>query len=57
MSNDFWIASLVAVVFTGVVVFFKKEPELEVHGELQSIILKLNALTRDVEVIKKAIED
>ena len=57
VSNDFWIASLVAVIFTGAIVFFKKEPELEVHGALQSIVSKLNGLTRDVEVIKKAIED
>ena len=57
VSNDFWIASLVAVIFTGVVVFMKKEPEFEVQDALQSIASKLSDLTQEVEVIKKAIEE
>ncbi|RLI35502.1 hypothetical protein DRO66_07190 [Candidatus Bathyarchaeota archaeon] len=40
---------------TGLFRYFKKEPEIEVQGELQSISSKLDELTRDIEGIKKAI--
>ena len=42
---------------TGLFGYFKKEPEIVVQGELQSISSKLDELTRDIEVIKKAIEE
>ncbi len=42
---------------TGLFRYFKKEPEIEVQGELQSISSKLDVLTRDIEAIKKAIEE
>jgi hypothetical protein len=57
MFDTWWIVFLVALIFTGVVLFFKKEPEIELQTELQSIVSKLDELTRDIEVIKKAIEE
>jgi ABC-type transport system involved in multi-copper enzyme maturation permease subunit len=57
MFEDWWVVFLVTLVFTGAVVFFKKEPEIELQSELQSMVSKLDELTRDIEVIKKAIEE
>jgi hypothetical protein len=48
---------VIAAIFTGMFGYFKKEPEIEVQGELQIISSKLDELTRDIEVIKKAIEE
>ena len=47
----------IAIIFTGIFGYFKKEPEIEAQGELQSISSKLEELTRDIKVIKKAIEE
>ena len=55
--NDWWIVFCVALIFTGLFVYFKKEPEFELHTELQSIITKLDVLSNDVKAIKKAIEE
>jgi len=55
MQNDFLIAFVIALVFT-VVLFLlpeKKELETELGGELQNIRSRLDALTREVEEIKK----
>jgi len=55
MQNDFLIAFVIALVFT-VALFLlpeKKELETELGSELQNIRSRLDALTREVEEIKK----
>jgi hypothetical protein len=44
-------------MFTGVIVFFIKEPEVELQDELGTIRTKLDVLTGKVEEIKKTIEE
>ena len=55
--QDWLIVFIIALIFTGVVVFFKKEPEIELQSELQSIGSKLDALSKEVEEIKKVIAE
>lgn len=57
MFEDWWIVFIVALVFTGIVVFFKREPEIELQSELQSIGSKLDALSKEVDEIKTKIEE
>ena len=57
MSQDWWIAFIVALIFTGVIAFFKKDPEVELQRDLQSIGSRLDTLAKEVEEIKKAIEE
>lgn len=54
---DWFRVFIVALIFTGAVVFFKKEPEIELQTELQNIGSKLDVLTGKVEEIKKVIEE
>ena len=57
MFNDWWVVFIVSLMFTGVIVFFMKEPEVELQNELSSITTKLDVLTGKVEEIKKTIEE
>ena len=57
MFNDWWVVFIVSLIFTGVIVFFMKEPEVELQNELSSITTKLDVLTGKVEEIKKTIEE
>ncbi len=57
MFNDWWIAFLIALIFTGIVSYFVKEPEVHQQLNLQNIETKLDSLTKEVAEIKKAIED
>ncbi len=57
MFNDWWLVFFVTLVFTGVVSYFVKEPELNVQGNLQNIGSKLDLLTKEVAEIRKVIED
>ncbi len=57
MFNDWWIVFLITLIFTGIVSYFVKEPEVNVQLNLQNIGTKLDSLTKEVAEIKKAIED
>ena len=57
MFNDWWVVFIIGLIFTGVVVFFMKEPETELQKELDNISSKLDVLTSKVETIKKTIEE
>jgi hypothetical protein len=57
MFNDWWTVFLIGLIFTGVIVFFMKEPEVELQKELNNIRLKLDILTGKIDEIKKTIED
>jgi len=57
MFDDWWIAFLITLIFTGVVIFFVKEPEASLQNNLQNIDSKLDSLAKEVAEIKKAIED
>ena len=57
MFNDWWVVFIIGLIFTGVVVFFMKEPETELRKELDNISSKLDVLTSKVETIKKTIEE
>jgi len=57
MFNDWWTVFLIGLIFTGLIVFFMKEPEVEVHKELSNIVSKLDILTGKVDEIKKTIEE
>jgi len=57
MFDDWWIVFLITLVFTGIVSYFVKEPEVNVELNLQNIGTKLDSLTKEVAEIKKAIED
>ena len=50
----FFIAWTLSVV---VLILERKEPEIELSNEIQDIKSKLGALTREVEEIKKIIEE
>ncbi len=57
MFNDWWIVFLITLIFTGIVSYFVKEPEVNQQLNLQNIGTKLDSLTKEVAEIKKAIED
>ena len=57
MFDDWWTVFIIALIFTGVIVFFMKDPEVELQNELSTIKTKLDALTAKVEEIKKTIEE
>lgn len=57
MLGDWWVVFIISLIFTGVVLFFKKEPGIEIHNELQSIGVKLDALAKEVKGINKTIEE
>jgi len=57
MFDDWWTVFLIALVFTGVVMFFVKEPEANLQSNLQTISSKLDSLSKEVLDIKKAIEE
>jgi len=57
MFDDWWIAFLITLIFTGVVLFFVKEPEVTLQNNLRNIDLKLDSLAKEVAEIKKAIEE
>jgi hypothetical protein len=57
MFDDWWIVFLITLIFTGIVSYFVKEPEVNVQLNLQNIGTKLDSLTKEVTEIKKAIED
>jgi len=57
MFNDWWTVFIIGLIFTGVIVFFMKDPEVESQNELSTIRTKLDVLTGKVEEIKKTIEE
>jgi len=57
MFDDWWIVFLVTLIFTGIVSYFVKEPEVNLQLNLQNIGTQLDSLTKEVAEIKKAIED
>ncbi len=57
MFDDWLIVFLVTLIFTGIVSYFIKEPEVNLQLDLQNIGTKLDSLTKEVAEIKKAIED
>jgi len=57
MFDNWWIVFLVTLIFTGIVSYFIKEPEVNIQSNLQNIGTKLDSLTKDVTELKKAIED
>jgi len=57
MFDDWWSIFIIGLVFTGVIVFFMKDPEVELQNELNTIRSKLDVLTGKVEEIKKTIEE
>ena len=57
MFNDWWTVFIIGLIFTGVIVFFMKDPEVEFQNELSTIRTKLDVLTEKVEEIKKTIEE
>jgi len=59
MQNDFLISFAIALVFSGALFLLqeKKEQETELGSELQNIRSRLDALTRELEEIKKTIRE
>ncbi len=57
MFNDWWTVFLITLIFTGIISYFVKEPEVNVQLNLQNIETKLDSVTKEVAEIKKAIED
>ena len=57
MFNDWWVVFVICLLFTGGIIFFMKEPEVELHKELSNIGSKLDILTGKVDEIKKTIEE
>ena len=57
MFDDWWIVFLITLIFTGIVGYFVKEPEVNMQSNLQNIGKQLDSLTKEVAEIKKAIED
>ena len=57
MFIDWWTVFIIGLIFTGVIVFFMKDPEVESQNELSTIRTKLDVLTGKVEEIKKTIEE
>lgn len=57
MFDDWWVTFIIGLIFTGVIVFFMKDPEVELSNDLSSIRTKLDVLTEKVEEIKKTIDE
>ncbi len=57
MFNDWWVVFIIGLLFTGGIVFFMKEPEVELTKELSNIGSKIDTLTGKVDEIKKIIEE
>jgi hypothetical protein len=57
MFDDWWVTFIIGLIFTGAIVFFMKDPEVELSNDLSSIRTKLDVLTEKVEQIKKTIEE
>ena len=57
MFDDWWIVFLITLIFTGIVSYFVKEPEVNLQLHLQNIGTQLDLLNKEVAEIKKAIED
>ncbi len=57
MFNDWWVVFIIGLIFTGGIVFFMKEPEVELQKELNNIRSKLDILTEKIDEIKKTIEE
>jgi peptidoglycan hydrolase CwlO-like protein len=57
MFNDWWVVFIIGLIFTGGIVFFMKEPEVELQKELSNIRSKIDILTEKVDEIKKTIEE
>jgi peptidoglycan hydrolase CwlO-like protein len=57
MFDDWWIVFLITLIFTGIVSYLIKEPEVNLQSNLQNIGAKLDSLSKEVAEIKKAIED
>jgi uncharacterized membrane protein len=57
MFDDWWTVFIIGLIFTSVIVFFMKDPEVELQNELSTIKTKLDMLTGKVEEIKKTIEE
>ena len=57
MFDDWWTVFIIGLIFTGAIVFFMKDPEVELQNELSTIRTKLDILTGKVEEIKKTIEE
>ena len=55
--DHWWIVLLITLIFTGIVSYFLKEPEVNLQLNLQNIVSKLDALTKEVAEIKKVIEE
>jgi uncharacterized BrkB/YihY/UPF0761 family membrane protein len=57
MFDDWWIVFLITLIFTGIISYFIKEPEVNLQLHLQNIATRFDSLTKEVAEIKKAIED
>ena len=57
MFDDWWVTFIIGLIFTGVIVFFMNDPEVELSNDLSSIRTKLDVLTEKVEEIKKTIDE
>lgn len=57
MFNDWWTVFIIGLIFTGGVIFFVKEPEVELQEELINIKTNLEILTGKVDEIKKTIDE
>ena len=57
MFDNWWIVFLITLIFTGIVSYFVKETEVNMQLNLQNIGTKLDSLTKEVDEIKKALED
>ena len=57
MGEDWWITFLIALIFTGAISYFIKEPETLLQSNLENIGSKLDSLSKEIAEIKKAIEE
>ena len=57
MFDDWWSVFLVALIFTGAISYFLKEPDAILQSNLQKIGSKLDSLSKEIAEIKKAIEE
>jgi hypothetical protein len=57
MFNDWFTVFIVGLIFTGIIVFFLKEPEVELSNELGNIQAKIGNLSEQIQEIKKIIEE
>ena len=57
MFDDWWSVFLVALIFTGAISYFLKEPDAILQSDLQKIGSKLDSLSKEIAEIKKAIEE